>query len=58
MKGQEFQCKTESDVWDAAGKAKKGDFLIVKTEELMAEAFQAFGKYGKRGISVIVDDEI
>jgi len=56
--GQEFQCRTEGDVWDAANKARKGDTLVVKTDELMAEAFQAFGKYGKRGISVIVDDEI
>jgi len=58
MKGQEFQCQTEGDVWDAANKARKGDTLVVKTDELMAEAFQAFSKYGKRGISVIVDDEI
>ena len=58
MKGQEFQCRTEGDVWDAANKARKGDTLVVKNDELMAEAFQAFGKYGKRGISVIVDTEI
>ena len=58
MKGQEFQCRTETQVWEAASKARKGATLVVKTDELMAEAFQAFGKYGKRGISVVVDTEI